>query len=334
MPEIDPLRAEWPASILVADDEPSARGLLRRVLEQAGYGVIEASTGRTALDLCLRERPDLLIADIKMPDLDGVELCRAVKSDPAVRLTPVVHITGSLFREEKLRALAAGSDEFVAKPFDIEELLIRVRSLLRTKRLTSHLVSSEAVMVALSRTVEARDQYTEGHLRRVADRAVVVARSLGLSESQIETVRLGGLLHDLGKIGVPDGVLNKPRTLARAEFDLVRKHPEIGAEIVRPLRSFEAPDRVILHHHEHFDGKGYPFNLRGEQIPLAARVVSVADAFDAMTTDRPYRPRLPEAAAFQRLEEGRGRQWDPEAVDAFVLAFAGRPELETLGEGL
>jgi putative two-component system response regulator len=323
VPTTDPLRATWPARILIADDEPIARMLLRRILEPAGYEVTEADTGRKALNSTRANHPDLLILDISMPDIDGVEICRAVKNDPAMHLTPIIHVTGSTLREERLRALEAGSDEFVGKPFDIEELLIRVRSLLRTKRLTDHLVSSEAVVVALARTVEARDNYTEKHLRRVADRAVEVARRLGMSEREVEGVRMGGLLHDLGKIAVPDRVLHKPGPLDRQEFALVKKHPESGAEIVRPLRSFEAPEPVVLHHHEHFDGTGYPYGLRGDEIPLSARVVAVADSFDAMTTNRPYREALPVEVAFQRLQDGRGEQWDPDAVDAFLVAYAG-----------
>jgi putative two-component system response regulator len=331
VPTTDPLRATWPARILIADDEPIARMLLRRILEPAGYEVTEVDTGREALDSTRAHPPDLLILDISMPDIDGVEICRAVKNDPTMRLTPIIHVTGSTVREERLRALEAGSDEFVGKPFDIEELLIRVRSLLRTKRLTDHLVSSEAVVVALARTVEARDNYTEKHLRRVADRAVEVARRLGMSEREIEGVRMGGLLHDLGKIAVPDRVLHKPGPLDRQEFALVKKHPESGAEIVRPLRSFEAPEPVVLHHHEHFDGTGYPYGLRGDEIPLSARVVAVADSFDAMTTSRPYRKALPVEVAFQRLQDGREEQWDPDAVDAFLAAYAGAADsVETI----
>ena len=334
MPEIDPLHALRPATLLVADDEAMARNLLRRILEPAGYTVIEAASGQAAIDLTDAMRPDLLILDITMPDIDGVTICHKIKSDPATHLTPVIHITGMTTRDQRLRALAAGSDEFVGKPFDVEELLTRVRSLLRTKDLTDHLVSIEAVVVALARTVEARDHYTEQHLRRVADRAVEVARRVGMSEREIEGVRLGGLLHDLGKIAVPDSVLLKPGPLDRAEFALVRKHPEAGAEIVRPLRAFEGPEPAVLHHHEHFDGTGYPYGLRGEAIPLAARVVAVADAFDAMTTDRPYRAALSQATAFQRLEDGRGEQWDPDAVDSFLAAYAGSAQAEEIAEGL
>jgi putative two-component system response regulator len=332
MPTTDPLRATWPARILIADDEPLARRLLRRILEPAGYEVSEADTGRGALEATREGHPDLLILDISMPDIDGVEICRAVKNDPSMYLTPIIHVTASTVREERLRALEAGSDEFVGKPFDIEELLIRVRSLLRTKRATDHLVSSEAVVIALAKTVEARDNYTERHLRRVADRAVEVARRLGMPEREVEGVRMGGLLHDLGKIAVPDRVLLKPGPLDRKEFALVRKHPEAGAEIVRPLRSFEAPEPVVLHHHEHFDGTGYPYGLRGNEIPLSARIVAVADSFDAMTTDRPYREGLPVAEAFQRLEDGRGEQWDPDAVDAFLAAYAGAGEPDSILE--
>ena len=334
MPGNDPLHALRPAAVLVADDEEAARRLLRRILEPAGYTVVEAASGTEALDQVASLRPDLIILDITMPDIDGVTVCARIKSDPATHLIPVVHITGMTTRNQRLAALAAGSDEFVAKPFDIEELLTRVRSLLRTKNLTDHLVSVEAVVVALARTVEARDNYTEKHLRRVADRSVEVARRMGMTEREIEGVRLGGLLHDLGKIAVPDGVLLKPGPLDRAEFALVRRHPEAGAEIVRPLRAFDGPEPAILHHHERFDGTGYPYGPRGEQIPLAARVVAVADSFDAMTTDRPYRAALSQAVAFQRLEDGRGEQWDPTAVDVFLSAYAGHEEAVEVAEGL
>jgi putative two-component system response regulator len=334
MPTTDSLKAAWPATILVADDEQAARKLLRRVLEPAGYHVLEAATGREALAIAHERRPDLLVLDITMPDVDGVEVCQAIKSDPATNLTPVIHITGLTDRDQRLRALAAGSDEFVGKPFDIEELLVRVRSLLRTKRLTDHLVSSEAVVVALARTVEARDMYTEKHLRRVADRSVEIARRMGIPARDVEGVRLGGLLHDVGKIAVPDGVLLKQGRLSHDDFALIRKHPETGAEIVRPLSAFEGPEPAVLHHHEHYDGAGYPYGLRGEEIPLAARIVSVADGFDAMTTDRPYRGAMAPAVAFQLLEDGRGTQWDPGVVDAFLDAYAGTSDPVEVAEGL
>jgi putative two-component system response regulator len=323
MPSTDPLRATWPATVLVADDEAGIRAMLRRGLEGAGYRVIEARNGSQVVALGEALHPDLFILDISMPDADGVELCRTIKNDPATQMTPVIHVTGQLDRADRLRALEAGSDEFVTKPFDMEELLIRVRSLLRTKRMTDHLVSDEAVLVALSRTVEARDNYTEQHLHRVSERAVTIAEQMGMTEREIDSVRLGGLYHDLGKIAVPDRVLHKPAGLDRMEFALVRRHPEAGAEILRPLRAFDGPEAAVLHHHERYDGTGYPYGLRGEHIPLAARIVAVADSFDAMTTDRPYRFALDAGVALQRLEDGRGEQWDPTVVEMFLTHYAG-----------
>ena len=317
------LAAEWPAEVLVADDDASARRLLRRVLETAGYQVVEAFDGTTARLAVERSVPDLLILDIHMPGTDGIALCRDLKRTPATSLMPIIHVTGSTSRDERLDALAAGSDDFVGKPFDIEELLTRVRSLLRTRRLTSHLVSAEAVMIALARTVEARDLYTERHLYRVANRAVSVATRLGVVGPAIESVRLGGLLHDLGKIGVPDRVLLKPGPLTREEFEYIRAHPAIGAEIVRPLGPYSSPETVVLHHHERLDGRGYPAGLRGTEIPLAARIVAVSDAFDAITTDRPYRLGRSPELALQVLRDGRGAQWDPDVVDAFTDVYAG-----------
>ena len=323
----NPLAAEWPASILIADDDPTARRLLRRVLEGAGYTVAEAPDGTTARRFIDAQLPDLLILDIHMPGTDGIRLCRDVKRNPATSLMPVIHVTGSTSREERIEALEAGSDEFVGKPFDLEELLTRVRSLLRTRRLTVHLVSAEAVMIALARTVEARDLYTERHLFRVADRAVRVANLLGLSGTVLESVRLGGLLHDLGKIAVPDHILLKPGPLTREEFELVKLHPETGAQIVHPLGPFGGPEPVVLHHHERLDGRGYPGALRGDAIPLAARIVSVSDAFDALTSDRPYRRGRAVELALQVLRDGAGTQWDPQVVDAFTHAYEGRTSL-------
>ena len=318
---VDPLAAEWPATILIADDELAARLVLRRILERAGYRVAEAADENAVFDLVAEVRPALVMLDVTMPHLDGVEVCRRLRADPATSLTPIIHVTGSQDRRERLAAIEAGSDEFVGKPFDPEELLVRVRSLLRTRRLTDHLVSAEAVMVALARTVAVRDAYTERHLTRVAERAVRVAERLGAAPDVVEQVRLGGLLHDLGKIAVPDRVLAKPGVLTRAEYAQIRIHPEKGAEIVRPLTRFTAPEPVVLHHHEHVDGSGYPYGLRGSAIPLAARIVAVADAFDAMTTDRPYRDGLPIDEALGRLRAGRGIQWDGDAIDAFLLDF-------------
>lgn len=312
------LHAEWPATIVIADDDDGARGVLKRILERAGYAVLEATDGETARQLIGAVTADLVILDITMPGADGVEICRELKASPATSLTPVVHVTGSTDRDHRLAAIEAGSDEFVGKPFDIQELLTRVRSLLRTRRLTTQLVSAEAVMVALARTVEARDLYTERHLTRVAQRAVAVAVEVGVDAATLETIRLGGLLHDLGKIAVPDAILLKPGGLTRAEFEQIKVHPAKGEEIVRPLTKFSAPGPVVLHHHERFDGSGYPDALRGDAIPFAARIVSVADAFDAMTTTRPYREALPAEVAFERLRAGRGSQWDASIVDAFI----------------
>ena len=323
-----PLAAEWSASVLIADDDLSARRLLRRVLEGAGYRVEEAHDGTSALAALQRETPDLMVLDIHMPGTDGIALCRDVKHNPATSLMPIIHVTGSTSRDERLEALAAGSDDFVGKPFDIEELLTRVRSLLRTRRLTAHLVSAEAVMVALARTVEARDLYTERHLFRVADRAVRTARAMGLGAAVLETVRLGGLLHDLGKIAVPDRVLLKPGPLRREEFAFIRDHPATGAQIVRPLGPFTAPEPVVLHHHERLDGSGYPDGLRGAAIPLPARIVSVSDAFDAITSDRPYRVGRSTETALQVLRDGRGSQWDPEIVDAFAAVAVGADQAD------
>ncbi len=312
-----------PTTILIADDEDSVRSLLARILERDAYRVVQASHGDEVLPLLEQEDPALLILDITMPGMNGIEICRRVKADPRHRLLPVVHVTSLTEPEDVHAAIEAGSDEFFRKPFDAESLLLRVRSLLRTKRLTDALVDAEAVLIALARTVEARDHYTEQHLFRVAERAVNMASSLGLTGTALEAVRLGGLLHDLGKIAIPDAVLLKPGPLTPEEFDIIKMHPIHGAEIVRPLGMIADPLPTVMYHHENFDGSGYPHGLRGTTIPLSARIVAVADAFDAITTDRPYRPGATPEHAFGVLRSGRGSQWDPAIVNVFMDLYGG-----------
>ena len=316
----DPLAAEWAATILVADDDEDVRAQIVANLAAAGYRIVESVDGAGVRDALAGSNPDLVLLDVHLPG-DGYALCREIKSDARTRLVSIAHLIGAIDRRERIAALEAGADDVIAKPFEAAELLTRVRSLLRARRVTAQLVSTEAVMIALAKTVEARDLYTERHLFRVAERAARVAVLMGVARETVEVVRLGGLLHDLGKIGVPDRVLLKPGVLTRAEFELVKSHPMTGAEIVKPLAAYGSPERVVLHHHERFDGTGYPFGLRGAEIPLGARIVAVSDAFDAITTDRPYRPSRSSADALAILEGGRGSHWDPDAVDAFLELY-------------
>ncbi len=318
---------DGPPTILVADDEESVRTLLTRILERDRYRVVQAEHGDEVLPLVDREDPALLILDITMPGMNGIEICRRIKANPRHRLLPVVHVTSLVEAQDVHAAIEAGSDEFFRKPFDSEALLLRVRSLLRTKRMTDSLVDAEAVLIALARTVEARDHYTEQHLFRVAERAVNTATSLGLTGTAVESVRLGGLLHDLGKIAIPDAVLLKPGPLTQAEFEVIKIHPERGAEIVRPLQMHADPVLTILHHHERWDGTGYPYGLKAEAIPFAARIVAVADTFDALTTDRPYRDGTTPERAFEVLRAGRASQWDPDVIDAFLGLYGGVDEM-------
>ncbi len=309
--------AEWDALLVVASDDMTMREALAASLTRAGYRVVEAADVTGAHHSLIRESADLLLVDVGLPG-DALEFCRALKSEPLTRSVPIVHLVADGNDRQRHAALDAGSDDVIGLPLSADELLMGIRTVLRARRAFDQLVSTEAVMIALAKTVEARDLYTERHLFRVAEGAVRVATLMGLPHERIEVVRLGGLLHDLGKIGVPDRILLKPGALTRPEFDVVRTHPMTGAEIVRPLAAFGSPERIVLHHHERYDGTGYPFGLRGEGIPLGARIVAVSDAFDAITTDRPYRPGRPAADALQILEDGRGSQWDPDVVDAFL----------------
>ena len=289
--------------VLVADDTESVQSLFRRLLIDAGHDVVAVSDGVEALEAVQLHHPDVVILDVGMPKLDGFEVCRRLKSDPATRLTPVVLVTGLTELADRITGIEAGADEFLSKPVHPHELRARVSSLSRMKHLTDALDSAEAAFMALALTIEARDPNTNGHCERLALGAVLLGRALGLQEEDLAALHRGGYLHDVGKVGVPDAVLLKPGPLTADEFALMKKHPEIGDALCAPLQSLRRVRPIVKCHHERLDGSGYPSGLRGDAIPVLAQVVAIVDVFDALTSRRPYRPALPADTAVRHLRQ-------------------------------
>ncbi len=303
--------------ILVVDDVAANRELLLAHLEALHYDVREARDGIEALEAVEEHEPDLILLDIDMPRLDGIAVCERLKAHPTRRLIPIVILTASRDRETRLRGIAAGADDYLSKPFDATELLVRTRVLLRERELDIRLDATEGVLFALARAVEARDRYTIHHAERVGRFAQEIGRLLGLEAEDGTLLYEGGVLHDLGKIAIPDAILLKPGPLSEEEFAVMRTHSIEGERICLSLRSIAYYLPIIRHHHERADGTGYPDRLARRDIPLGARIVAVADAWDAMTSDRPYRAGRSRDEALATLRAGAGGQWDGDVVRAF-----------------
>jgi putative two-component system response regulator len=313
-----------PRRILVVDDDPGVTLLLRQVLELDGHEVTVAGDGQEALEAVNRWPPDLVLLDLDMPRMSGFEVCAQLKQAPATRLLPVLILTGQASSEVRLRAWELGADDFLTKPFQAVDVRARCRSLLRQKQLTDELESAQAVVFALARTVEAKSPYTRGHAERVTRLALTLADQLGLSDGQREVLRRGAVLHDVGKISVPDAILNKPGPLTPQEYELAKQHVLQGVRIVEPLRSLRDVVPLIRWHHERPDGQGYPDGLRGEAIPLLVRILSIADVYDALASERPYRPALSQAESLDVLRRLAGDGGlDPELVCCFCAAVKG-----------
>ena len=293
--------------VLVVDDQAHFSDLVVRLLTPEGLSVDVATDGETALRAIAGTSPDIVLLDIGLPDIDGIDLCRAIKRSVNTCLVPVVLLTGHSDREHRLAGIDAGADDFIAKPFDPEQLKARVRSLIRLKLLTDEMETAEAVLLSLGLTVEARDAYTEGHCERLATYAVALGRALALSEPDLSALRRGAFLHDLGKIGLADALLFKPGPLTTEEYEVVKCHPVIGERLLGDLRTLAPVRLIVRHHHERLDGSGYPDGLRGAEIPLLAQIVSVVDTFDAITTSRPYRASRSAATAFAELRSDASR---------------------------
>ena len=318
------LRKRLPC-ILVVEDSEDNRLLMRELLESRGYEVITAPNADAAEQAIHRQPPDLILLDVVMPGRSGYELCRTLKAEVATRLIPVVIITGLSDRDDRVQGLEAGADEFLSKPIYPEELFARVRSLLKLKEFTDELENVESVLFTLALSVESRDPYTEGHCHRLANYAADLGRHLRLDEDAITALRRGGVLHDLGKIVIPDEVLKKGSHLTPEEWQIMKQHPVTGENICRPLRSLRDTLPIIRHHHEHWDGSGYPDGLKGNEIPLLARILQVVDVYDALRTTRPYKPALShqEARQTMRREAERGL-WDSRLVEEFFAMVDAR----------
>jgi putative two-component system response regulator len=289
--------------VLIVEDNAAIAWLLRQGLLAEGYQVEVAEDGRQALDAVSRRPPDLILLDLGLPYVPGDEVCRRLKGDPATRIIPIIMVTAQGDVQSKLEAWENGADDFLTKPFHLVEVTIRCRSLLRIKRLLEERDSAEAVVYALARAVEAKSPYTHGHSERVTQYALSLAAAVGVSEREREVLRKGALLHDIGKISVPDDILNKPGKLTVAEFEVVKTHAAQGAHIVEPLLSVREAVPLIRSHHERLDGKGYPDGLKDEQIPQLVRMLSVADIYDSLSSDRPYRGAMPHQRCLQILRE-------------------------------
>ena len=304
--------------MLAVDDSQENLELIQALLSVAGYEVVTASNGEEALVVVEEESPDLILIDATMPKMNGFEVCTLLKSKEETRLLPVLLVTPVQETEYKIRGFEAGVDDFVHRPINSVELLARVRSLVRTKRLNDQLVNVENIILALATAIEAKDPYTEGHVDRVASYALILGRETGLAPWELQLLRKAAILHDVGKIGVNESILLKPGSLSADEFNHMKSHTVIGERICRPLQQDRLILEVIRHHHERYDGKGYPDGLAGEGIPIAARIMAVVDAYDALTSDRPYRGRLSQEQAVQILKQETGKQFDPKIATVFV----------------
>lgn len=309
--------------ILVVDDQEDNLDLLEAFLSVHDYQIVRARNGEEALTQVAQKPPDMILLDTHMPPPDGYQVCKEIKQNEDTRLIPIIIVTTSGELESRVRGIEAGADDFLTKPVHRLELDARVGSLLKLKQFTDELENVEGVLVSLGLAVEAKDPSTQGHCERLADYGVQLGRRFGLTSDSITALRRAGYLHDLGKIAVPEAILLKPARLTSEEWEIMRTHPEVGERICLPLRSMRLVLPIIRHHHERWDGSGYPDRLKGETIPLTARILQIVDVYDALTTERPYKRGLSPAEALTILQEEGSKGWyDPKVVAEFIAMLS------------
>jgi len=311
--------------VLVVDDDDRNTKLLEALMRPLDYEIIKAGGGQAALDIVETTDVDLILLDVMMPDLDGYEVCKRLKENKLTRLIPIIMVTALDDIAAKIKGIECGADDFLSKPPNKLELIARTKSLINVKRLNDNLASIEEVLFSLANTVEAKDSYTHGHIERVASMAVMLGHKLSLSTSEITALRIGGILHDIGKIGIEQSILNKPGPLNPEEWEAMKRHPDIGHRICLPLSKHIGPALdVIRHHHEKIDGSGYPDGIRKTDISQVARIMAVIDIYDALTSERPYRQAMPKGKAFDILrQEATQGKLDQDVVDYLIEMIGG-----------
>lgn len=310
---------ERPIHVLAVDDDPGAISVLEAAAALAGFEFSATTHAVECMDLARKIEPDVIILDALMGELDGFELCRKIKQDEGLQLIPVVLVTGLDSKEDRLNGVESGCDDFMSKPFGRLELTARVRSLARVRRLTENLDDAEKVLESLARSVEAKDDTTGDHCDRLKLSGVAFGKHLGLSAPEVKALERAGVLHDIGKIGIPESILLKPGKLTPEEWEVMQTHTTIGAALLKPLRTMQRVVPIVRHHHERWDGNGYPDGLGGEDIPLLARAFQLLDAFDALTSERPYKRAFTAEESCEILEkEATGGKWDPALLEEFL----------------
>lgn len=320
------------STVLIVDDEYSGRQTLESVLDGDGYNIEMAENGFEALEKVRAIQPDVILLDIMMPGMTGFEVCEKIRSDPHVAEIPIIVLTALDDRDSLLNALKAGADDFITKPFDRYELrarLLGITKLNRYRKLVQErsnlqdahsklLQAYEATIEGWSHAMDLRDRETEGHSERVTELTVEMAKAMNMDEDELTQIRRGALLHDMGKLGIPDHILHKPGSLTDEEWDVMKKHPQHAYNMLFPVE-YLRPALDIPHcHHEKWDGTGYPRGLRGEEIPIAARIFAVADVWDALTSDRPYRSAWTKEKALEYIREQSGKHFDPKIAEMFI----------------
>ncbi|MDD4928414.1 MAG: response regulator [Gallionella sp.] len=315
------------SKVLTVDDMATNRKLLGYVLRPPEYHLVEACDGMQALEMLRHEAFDLVLLDVIMPGLDGFETCRRIREELGLKLLPIIMVTSLGSPDDVVRGMDVGADDYVTKPFNSIELTARVRAAIERKRLTDQLDDAKSVLFALARMVEARDANTGDHCDRLAHTGVVFGRALGMGAEELDALRRGGVLHDIGKLGIPDNILLKKGALDAAEWQIMKQHTVIGAALCSPLRTMQRTADIVRCHHEKWNGTGYPAGLAGEEIPLIARVFQIVDIFDALSSERPYKPAFPRDKVIQIMEqETASGFWDPTLMAIFLSIVRERPE--------
>lgn len=315
------------ARVMVVDDMATNRALVRAVLDPQEFEVLEADSGASALTRVPTLRPDVLLLDVLMPEPDGIEVCRRLREQEEFRLLPIIMLTSLGAPDDVVRGMEVGATDYITKPFSAVELTARVRAAVDHKRLTDRLDDTESVLFALARIVEAKDGTTGDHCDRLSHLAVELGEAMGLAYDDLEALRRGGVLHDIGKVAIPDAVLLKKDRLNDAEWALMRQHPTIGAHLCSALRTMRRTVEIIRYHHEKWNGSGYPSGLAGTDIPLLARVFQVVDVYDALSSERPYKPAMPPEQVIRTLrEEAQRGFWDPDITALFLGILESDPQ--------